>query len=281
MKAEFSEFSYGFSFTENLIREKSSVASAPLFLNHVREYEWGCDLAIELDTCFWKPLFFQFKVPDVMTNRRAREISKFNLNITPWYFRMYLHKKDDYNQQRTLAKLDKDFSKSVFYATPEFHRYSDLNKHFKDGGVHKHSALFSPTDIDNANVISSSGNHAIAYEANKSYGWLCSEPREIGGYNIDEIVKITDRDARISEMPTERKIETIFGSFLEIPSARKYGLNKESIELEENRIREIIRKKFDDSKPRPTLPKIQTINSISRSVFGSEMLFSLGPKRKP
>ena len=279
MKAEFSEFSYGFSFTENLIRSKSSVVSAPLFLNQVREYEWGCDLALELDNCFWKPLFFQFKIPDVMTNRRAREISKFGLNISPWYFRMYLHKKNAYNQQKALAKLDNDFPRSAFYATPEFHEYSDLNKHFKNGKVHEYSALFSPTDIDNANVISSSGNHAIAYEANKSYGWLCSEPREIGGYNIDEIVEITDKDTRITEMSTEKKIEEIFGSFLEIPSARRYGLTRESIDLEENRIREIIGKRFDDQDPHSNLPKIQTINSISRSIFGSEMLFSLRRKQ--
>lgn len=279
MKAEFSEFSYGFSFTENLIRSKSSVVSAPLFLNQVREYEWGCDLALELDNCFWKPLFFQFKVPDIMTTKRAREISKFSLNISLPFFRMHLHRKNAYNQQRALAKLDNDFLGSAFYATPRFHEYPDLNKHFKNGEVHKHSALFSPTDIDKANVLSGGGDHAIAYEANKSYGWLCSETRKIGSYNIDEIVEITDKDTRITEMSTEKKIEEIFRSFLEIPSARRYGLTRESIDLEENRIREIIGKRFDDQDPHSNLPKIQTINSISRSIFGSEMLFSLRRKQ--
>lgn len=276
MKAEFSEFSYGFAFTENLIRSNSHMASAPAFLNNAQEFQQGCDLILKLDSRPWNPLFFQFKISDVMTNRRAREISEYHLPIHPRFFRMSLHKNNSFSQQRALANLGKKFPHSVFYAAPRFHRYLDLNVNFRNGEVHNRSILFSPVDIENANISYSSDNHSIAYKADWSYGWLCSRPKEVNECNIGEIMNVTDTGAKPSESVTTAKIDKIVNSLAEISFECGYIKSRDIIDSEVSRIKEMTIKQFGDRDCPRNLPKIQAISSISRNCFGSEMLFSLG-----
>ena len=281
MKAEFSEFSYGFSFTENLIRSQSSVVSAPRFLTQKQEYKLGYDLAIDLEYNNWQPLFFQFKVADILTNRRAREISRHNLNISPSFFRMKLHKKNFYSQQKALSKLGAKFPNSVFYAAPEFHECCELNRHFVNGNVHERSALFSPVDIEKACVINyynANSNHSIAYEKNSGHGWLCSKPQEINIHKAKEIIEITDENIDILKIPTEEKMKRMTESLLNISSEHGYGITNYTIEYEIQRVHELIEEKFSDLKYHPNIPRIQVVSSFFRNCIGSDILFSLYPK---
>ena len=72
MKLGYSEFSFGYAFTENLIRSTSSGAAiAPYFPNLRDEGSLGYDVDIRLPG---RPLFLQFKLPDrtIKNNVRAR-----------------------------------------------------------------------------------------------------------------------------------------------------------------------------------------------------------------
>ena len=280
MKAEITEFSYGFAFTENFIRSKSLLKNAPIFLNHRQEYKLGYDLAIDLNNFYWKPMFFQFKIPDIMTNRRAREISEHNIPIYPDFFRMKFHKDNHYKQQRALAKLGNMFSNSVFYATPRFHKYSDLSLHFRNGEVHNKSAFFSPVDIENAGVIDyydRHSNHSIAYRENGSFGWLCSETAILDKHNIDEIMKVTDIDAEPNKQVATEKVDTLFNSLVEILDTHNFVTSRDIVDSEVERIKRVV-ENFDDRDYPHNLPKIQALSFISRNFFGSEMFFSCHPK---
>jgi hypothetical protein len=74
MKVGYTEFSYGYAFTENLIRS-SSVAplGAPVFPNLLQEGQSGFDVQINFPGV---PLFFQYKLPEVMLRGTAYEISQ-------------------------------------------------------------------------------------------------------------------------------------------------------------------------------------------------------------
>ena len=92
---EYSEFSFGYAFTENLIRSSATgPTSAPRFPNLVEEGRLGYDVEIDDGG---DPVFFQYKVPERMVRQSAREISKHGLGwqgLPVPFFRMYLMKKE-------------------------------------------------------------------------------------------------------------------------------------------------------------------------------------------
>jgi hypothetical protein len=74
MKVGYTEFSYGYAFTENLIRSHPTGAmGAPVFPNLVQEAKLGYDVQIQLPAV---PLFFQFKLPDRMEKGTAFQVSR-------------------------------------------------------------------------------------------------------------------------------------------------------------------------------------------------------------
>ena len=79
MKLDYTEFSFGYAFTENLIRSASTATNgAPFFPNLVQEGQRGYDVRIDFPGC---PLFLQYKLPDLMVRDTAAEISKYSLQV--------------------------------------------------------------------------------------------------------------------------------------------------------------------------------------------------------
>jgi hypothetical protein len=76
MKIGYTEFSYGYAFTENLIRSTASAPmGAPVFPNLIQEAQTGYDIHLNFPGV---PLFFQFKLPELMRKSTAYEIAKCN-----------------------------------------------------------------------------------------------------------------------------------------------------------------------------------------------------------
>ena len=101
MKLGFTEFSYGYAFTENLIRSSASgPASAPVFPNLVQEAKLGYDVRIDMPG---SPLFFQFKLPELMVRDTAREIAQLGLaGLSTPFFRLPLMRSDISDQHAHL-----------------------------------------------------------------------------------------------------------------------------------------------------------------------------------
>jgi hypothetical protein len=71
MRLGYTEFSFGYAFTENLIRSSATgPKTAPIFPNLVQEAQKGFDVRIDLPGL---PLFFQYKLPELMRRDCARD----------------------------------------------------------------------------------------------------------------------------------------------------------------------------------------------------------------
>ena len=175
MKLGYTEFSFGYAFTENLIRSASSrSAGAPYFPNLIQEARLGYDVRIDLPGC---PLYFQYKLPELMIRNSAAEISKHSLSglCTP-FFRMYLMKRNLSEQHKRLICLEKRSPNTVYYATPVLQDVHAFNAAYNQAMVHLQSALFSPKRIGE---LSDDRQHTLAFRQGLTTAWLCSKPREV------------------------------------------------------------------------------------------------------
>lgn len=183
MKVGYTEFSFGYAFTENLIRSHSTgPKGAPVFPNLVQEAKLGYDVKINLPAV---PLFFQFKLPDRMKNGTASEISSGNCRgLTLPYYRFGLMRKDLSKQHAHLIDLEKMQPGCVFYASPCLADIQAFNASYDLGRVFLDTAFFSPRDIG---PLPDNKQHTIAYRRDLGHAFFCSDPQEISRVTFDDV----------------------------------------------------------------------------------------------
>jgi hypothetical protein len=179
MKLGYSEFSFGYAFTENLIRSSSAAPTgAPMFPNLVQEAQLGYDVRIDRPGA---PMFFQYKLPALMTRNTAFEISKYKIpGLAAPFFCMPLMRRDLSKQHERLIVLEKKFPGSVLYASPCLSDLGQFDRAYNAAQVHERSAFFSPTEIG---PLPDAKDHSVAYEDDSPIAHFCSEPREIKTMN--------------------------------------------------------------------------------------------------
>lgn len=271
MKVYISEFSYGFAFTENLIRANPNSASFPSFLTQFRERSLGYDVMIKLKKKRWTPYFFQFKIPDIMRRETAYEKDQYGLNIAVPYYRMKLYNRDSYNQQNVLARLEEKNPNSVFYATPEFHEQSDLSKNYFNGTIIENSALFSPLEIQN--IIDSNGaeKHTIAYEENSTIGYLCSEPTKIDNFSFKKILLENSDGRREDEQSLEVKIKKLTESTLSAINVLGYRFDDEYFNSRVEEYISIYRDDYGIKYEEKYFYEIHVLNDLVQDYINSSM----------
>ena len=175
MKLGYTEFSFGYAFTENLVRSSASgPKNAPVFPNLSQEAYLGYDVKIDLPG---RPLFFQYKLPELMTRNTAREITTYKLaGFTTPFFRMPLMPSGLSKQHELLMKLEKKYPNAVFYASPKMRDGRAFNSAYAKVEVHRKSVFFSPNDVG---PLPDPKAHSIAYRDGLAAAWVCSEPKEI------------------------------------------------------------------------------------------------------
>ena len=174
MKRElyFSEFSYGYAFTENLCRRsKNYPTTAPRFPNLVEEGRLGYDVKIEQSGI---PLFFQFKLPELMMRRRIKGLSARELNsLSVPFFRIPLKvrppKTSPLGQHDCLRCLERRHRNRVFYASTLSKDDADFHKAYRHAAVHMRSALFSPREIGR---LSAHEKHHVIYDHSAIYNFM-------------------------------------------------------------------------------------------------------------
>jgi hypothetical protein len=120
----FTEFSFGYALTDNLIHAGlPSTSAAPVFPSLIAEGSAGGGYDVKIPARP-VPLFLQFKIPQVVRRR--------SVNMPPGfakpYLRMHLRTKRP-NQHRLLLRLEAK-GNLVAYATPGFWTTKDLDTHF-------------------------------------------------------------------------------------------------------------------------------------------------------
>ena len=183
MKLGYTEFSFGYAFTENLVRSTANrPAGAPVFPNLIQEGQLGYDVQIDFPGC---PLYFQYKLPELMVRNSAAEIKKHALSglVVP-FFRMALMRNDLSAQHRNLISLENRSPNSVFYAAPCLSSLREFNDAYNSANVHRRSVLFSPKEIG---PLLDSKQHVIAYGSDLNWAWLHSEPQYVTAMRWDDI----------------------------------------------------------------------------------------------
>jgi hypothetical protein len=167
----FTEFSYGYALTDNIIHAGlPSTPAAPVFPSLIAEGSAGGGYDVQIPAGP-VPLFLQFKIPQVVRRRSDNKPAAF---VTP-YLRMHLRTKRP-NQHQLLLDLEAQ-GNLVVYATPDFWKTSDLDAHFVNQRVHLETCYFSPSDIGPLDHES----HYVAYCPGMTDAWVFSNPTPFSG----------------------------------------------------------------------------------------------------
>jgi len=168
MISEFTEFSYGFAVTHELILQNSgNVVAAPEFPSLIREGQSGGGYDVRLN--FGTFLFLQFKLSEFMYGRRARYRSLIGLP----YYRFWLSPRWQSQQHRMLVDIG-NVGQQVYYAAPIFHLQTDFNTEFQGNTVVNRSAFVNPAEIG---YLADDDDHCVVF--NNVEAHFCSEPRQL------------------------------------------------------------------------------------------------------
>lgn len=257
MYPDFSEFSYGYAVTEEIVTKyKARVIGAPRFPSLYEEgKKGGYDVKIPLKGI---PIFLQFKLSDYLERTNAKEHKSGLLGVP--YYRMSLRPTRHSDQHQLLIALELS-GETVFYITPEFHLSSELNKHYLNKQVLINSAAFSPTTIG---LLPDQDDHYIVFKKWSAQGFMCSDdPIPIRKVSLEGGFS----QALISQGIKERELgakwlKTISEQLLNILESREAGLFQVELRRDAGGIREIASKR----------PTIEAIGYMCRTFFNTELI---------
>lgn len=171
MNAQFSEFSYGYALTDNILHGCLAVLPvAPIFPSLISEGSSGGGYDVKIPL-YPVPIFLQFKIPQVM----RRKSLKMPTGATIPYLRMHLRTNEP-NQHKLLLELEAD-NNVVAYVTPDFWKTSQLDDYYFNKLVPLHTRYFMPSQIGPLN----NSQHQITYCTGNPAAWLFSDPQELKG----------------------------------------------------------------------------------------------------
>lgn len=200
MRANFSEFSFGYALTESLVDNRQQFVR-PIFPTLRQEQKFGYDLKLEQPGF---SLFLQFKLCEGMSKRSAMEISYYKLDEesnplhTP-FLRMPLMAAKLSPQHERLRELDSS-GEQVYYATPRFYKDSDFARHYRSGLILEKTAFIRPNIIG---ALPDEEEHYVSFEAASNFGWFLSEPLLIQPIICGEEIRVSIKK-RLTIVPPVR-----------------------------------------------------------------------------
>ena len=199
MKAEFSEFTYGFSLVNELAKALPCTA-VPIFPSLLEEGKEGGGYDVELLLSKkGKTLYLQFKLSDWMKARSAREYKIPGHSLSLPYYRFEITSNQISKQHSLLLSLEDD-QPLTFYAAPAFHLNDEINSHWDSDSVTRDSVFVKPSSIG---ALHDPNPHRVCFDAAsiaKEQAYFFSEPQEIkvfpfqsfSEFVISEVAKETD-----------------------------------------------------------------------------------------
>jgi hypothetical protein len=213
MEPTFSEFSYGYAVTEELMNGAlGRMIGRPMFPTQREEGRAGGGYDVKMLPKVGVPLFLQFKRSDYL----KRAYSKYWYLFNDYYYRIAVMRSKFSIQQELLIHLEM-LGNDVYYIAPEFYTDDELTDYYTNKTVFSHSALFSPVDIGH---LPDDSQHYIVFNHDPA-GYFCSEkPRQLNkvikGYEFTELYSKTveTRSKKIDSEFFDELIERTLG-FLE------------------------------------------------------------------
>ena len=189
MKAEFSEFTYGFSIVSELASALGCNA-VPIFPSLKAEGSDGGGYDVEM-AMGAVPLFLQFKLSEHLKTDNAKEAKHKSGAISAPYRRFAITSSNTSRQHAMLVGLGERHN-NVYYCAPDFYRSDDLNYIWNRGYVTEGSVFVRPGDIG---PILDDDRHTICFNGStlaKDRCFLFSDPKpleSISGATLGEIVQ--------------------------------------------------------------------------------------------
>jgi hypothetical protein len=257
MSPDFSEFSYGYAFTEELVASlKASIIGAPIFPSLYEEGKkgGGYDLKVPL---VGKPVFLQFKLSDWLKKRSAREHQQGLLDVP--YYRMHLRPLRHSDQHDLLLDLEAT-GETVFYVAPEFHLPGELNEFYLNKAIILNSAAFSPSDIG---PLPDDEAHYVVFERGSSLAYRCTgEPLKFRKRSLKEgfgsLLSSGDTTARALGIDGMRGIGSRMLDVLGRAESR-LRVRAKSVDLEG------VRRIFSERNP------VEAVGYVARTFFDAEL----------
>ncbi|MCA0929756.1 hypothetical protein [Ruegeria profundi] len=187
MKAEFSEFTYGFSLVSELAKTMS-LSAVPIFPSLLEEGKKGGGYDAKLKGKSGIILNLQFKLSDWMKASNAREYGIPGHTMTLPYYRFEITSKRVSEQQSLLLALEA-IEPFTFYVAPAFHTSEEINTHWLSSDVAKNSVYLKPSTVG---VLPDMNPHRICFDntlKSKGKAYFFSEPKEI---EVDEFSGFAD-----------------------------------------------------------------------------------------
>ena len=178
MKAEFSEFTYGFSLVNELTKTLPCIA-VPIFPSLPEEGKEGGGYDVKLLLSKkGKILNLQFKLSDWMKAPSAREYKIPGHSLSLPYYRFEITNERISKQHSLLLSLE-NIEPLTFYAAPAFHLNDEINSHWDSDSVTQNSVFVKPSSI---RALPDPNPHRVCFDtasiANKQ-AYFFSEPQEI------------------------------------------------------------------------------------------------------
>jgi hypothetical protein len=269
MKVGYTEFSFGYAFTENLIRSSSAAPiGAPVFPNLLQEGQSGFDVRINFPAV---PLFFQYKLPEIMRRATAFEIAKWECpGLTVPFFRIAMMRRDVSRQHELLMELEARYPLCVYYAAPCLRNVSEFDRAYNAAAVSQRSSFFSPTEIG---ALPDNKAHTIAYRRGLEYAYFCSQPKQIKAKTYEELagqLHLQFEQHRFHQVEeSARQIREIVLEFSSPAMREMQGAIDERITTSRLRIREAIGRSPEEGR---VVTDILVAREIARVDLGVDVM---------
>ena len=277
MTLDYTEFSFGYAFTENLVRSvPARPSTAPYFPNLLQEARHGYDVRIDLPG---RLLFFQFKLPQRLVRRSAKEIDEHSLpGIRVPFFRMPLMRRGHSDQHARLMELEVTHPDAVFYATPAMHDLASFNAAYQAADVPRVSVFFSPREIG---PLRDNLQHSVAYREGLDHGWVCSKmPREVRAVQLDAIESsLSDLFSDEGHQPLSAAIESARDAIASL-LLQRLGFSLDAIRRRLRAGRETLADAREaDGGAIEVIEELLVAQELARMALGVELLVAQPPRR--
>jgi hypothetical protein len=192
VKPLFSEFSYGFVLTHELVnRFRGEIVGAPTLPSLKAEgQQGGYDVSIPARGY---TVFLQFKTSQCMVQKSAKEWADYGHR----YYRFPIRPASYSKQHALLLDLARENTAHlVAYVAPAFHDLANLNHYFLVGEVALHSVWVPVASIG---PISDNEEHWLTFDAPLAKARFWSEPRNVKTLEADEIRSLLTEALRDSD----------------------------------------------------------------------------------
>jgi hypothetical protein len=268
MRPIISEFSYGYSVTDELIHHHGlPIVAAPVFPSLFAEGRGGGGWDVKLQVPSLA-LFLQFKLSHKMVKGTASEYADGHISTLP-FFRMHIWSRRTSKQQDLLMDLE-DVGELVYYVAPQFFTDSEQNDAYLTHNVINRSRFFRPSLIGR---LTDDSEHWIAFSDSST--WVCSTPKPIR-QRTDWQSLLGRLDGELST-PAGRldieRLQVIRDSMINIVARRSV----ESSDLLERLQSE---SPLGDDAVSPTIePLLHQVSYIAKAFFDCEMVV-VSPRQK-